>query len=42
MAILTTFKSEILSSNKSFSDLNATQYKDIKSDLIDVLSKCPS
>jgi len=29
MAVLTTFKSDILSSNKSFSDLQATQYKDL-------------
>lgn len=39
MAVLTTFKSDVLASNKSFSDLHATQYKDLKSDLADVFSQ---
>jgi len=39
MAVLTTFKSNILSSNKYFSDFQAIQYKDLKSDLAGVLSQ---
>jgi len=39
MAVLTTFKSDVLASNKSLSDLHATQYKDLKSDLADVSSQ---
>ncbi|KAF0736594.1 Uncharacterized protein FWK35_00021647, partial [Aphis craccivora] len=39
MAVLTKFKSDVLASNKSLSDLHATQYKDLKSDLADVFSQ---